>query len=435
MAGKEFIDSEGNVVVGTFSMDEELVTQRMLIAQIQNNLEGKAFGGDNAISRVIKPKDVNFYDYDGTLLHSYSIAQAQILTELPTLPSHEGLICQGWNYDLETIKAHNRAINVGATYITDDGKTRLYIRIAAEDRMAVPLSFSQTISNGVTIDWGDGSTTQTLSGDGHKEVIHSYASIGDYVITLDVASGCILGLSDNNSSYDGVMGPRDNVGCVYRNLLQKVEIGNGITCIHNYAFCECYSLTSITIPNNITSIETYAFQKCYSLTSVTIPDSVTSIGYNAFYSCYSLTSIIIPNSVTSIAISMVSNCTSLANVTISDSVTSIGRSAFSGNVSLAIITIPSNVMSIGSMAFSDCHSLTRITIPNGVASIGELTFADCYGVTTYDFTSHTSIPTLSATNAFREIPSDCIIKVPAALYDEWRTATNWLTYAKYIVAV
>jgi hypothetical protein len=53
----------------------------------------------------------------------------------------------------------------------------------------------------------------------------------------------------------------------------------------------------------------------------------------------------------------------------------------------------------------------------------------------YDFTSHTVVPTLASTGAFQNIPSDCEIRVPAALYDEWIAATNWSTYASKIVAV
>ena len=37
-------------------------------------------------------------------------------------------------------EALTRPMNVGAMYITDDGKTRLHIRIAAEGRMNVPWS-------------------------------------------------------------------------------------------------------------------------------------------------------------------------------------------------------------------------------------------------------------------------------------------------------
>ena len=40
-------------------------------------------------------KDINFYDYDGTLVKSYSKENFLTLTEMPANPSHEGLIAQG----------------------------------------------------------------------------------------------------------------------------------------------------------------------------------------------------------------------------------------------------------------------------------------------------------------------------------------------------
>ena len=51
----------------------------------------------------------------------------------------------------------------------------------------------------------------------------------------------------------------------------------------------------------------------------------------------------------------------------------------------------------------------------------------------YDFSALTTVPSLSATNAFTNIPSDCKIIVPDALYDTWISATNWSTYASYII--
>jgi hypothetical protein len=50
-----------------------------------------------------------------------------------------------------------------------------------------------------------------------------------------------------------------------------------------------------------------------------------------------------------------------------------------------------------------------------------------------DFTSHTSIPTLSNTNAFGGISFGCEIRVPAVLYGDWINATNWSNYADCIV--
>lgn len=64
-----------------------------------------------------------------------------------------------------------------------------------------------------------------------------------------------------------------------------------VTCIGEYAFYRCESLTKISMPNGVTNIEYRAFFGCDSLSNITIPDSVTSIGLLAFSYCISLTSI------------------------------------------------------------------------------------------------------------------------------------------------
>ena len=386
---------------------------------------GSTGGGGGSSSA--NPNDVNFYDYDGTIVASYSLSEAQSLTALPDGPTHSGLTFQGWNYTLEKVKAFAHPMNVGAMYITDDGKTRLHIRIAAEGRMNVPLYISQTVANGVTIDWGDGSATETLAGTGDVNTTHTYASIGDYVITLDPVDGCALDFGAGSSSYC-VMGSTGNNGRVYCNFLQDIQIGNGVTSIGSSAFKSCSSLASITIPDGVISIGDYAFNSCSSLASITIPDSVTSIGNNVFNSCYSLASITIPDSVTSIGSNAFNLCYSLASITIPDGVTSIGSSEFSSCSSLASITIPDSVTSIGSNAFKSCSSLASITIPDSVTSIGDYVFSLCYGMAEYHL-KPTTPPTLSKGSAFQNIPSDCIIYVPQGCLEAYQNATNWATYA------
>ena len=122
-------------------------------------------------------------------------------------------------------------------------------------------------------------------------------------------------------------------------------------------------------------------------------------------------------------------------VEIGEGVTSIGRSAFQNCYSLASITIPEGVTSIDSNAFQFCYSLASITIPEGVTSIGTNAFNYCYGMRYCDFTASASVPALLSANAFNGIPSDCQMLIPAARYDEWSAATNWATYASYMVAV
>ena len=347
-----------------------------------------ASGGGGGATPSAKPNDVTFIDYDGSILYSYSLAEAQALTELPALPSHDGLVCQGWNWTLEEIKALNRPVTVGAMYITDDGATRLHIRIATVGRMTVPLYIGQTVSNGVSIDWGDGSTAETLSGTGNVNTSHTYAEPGNYVISLMPQGGCKLSFGSGSSSYC-VMGYTGNNGKVYCNMIQEVYVGKNVASIGNYAFQYCYSLASITIPTGVTSIGANAFSSCYSLASITIQTGVTSIGNSAFAYCYSL----------------------------------------------ANITIPTGVTSIGEEAFRNCYSLASITIPTGVTSIGNYAFQNCYGMRYYDFSACTAIPALSNTYAFKNIPSDCQMLIPSALYNNWKTATNWATYESYMVSV
>ena len=188
--------------------------------------------------------------------------------------------------------------------------------------------------------------------------------------------------------------------------LTSVVIPNSVTSIGNRAFYYCRSLTSIVIPNSVTSIGNYAFYYCDSLeynisdglkylgnsenqylylagvvdrniTTATINNNCKVIGYDAFYNCESLTSIVIPNRVTSIGNRAFYYCSSLTNIEIPNSVTSIGGEAFVACTSLTSVVIGNNVTSIGYSAFFSCKSLKSIEIPNSVTSIGSLAFSDC----------------------------------------------------------
>ena len=120
---------------------------------------------------------------------------------------------------------------------------------------------------------------------------------------------------------------------------------------------------------------------------------------------------------------------------IPEGTTSIGIYAFSYCSSLASIIIPNSVTSIGDSAFSNCTGLTSITIPNSVTSIGDYAFSNCTGLTEIDFSTHNAVPTLADTSAFDNTSASLVIKVPSALLDEWKAATNWSTYADKIVGV
>lgn len=234
------------------------------------------------------PGDITFYDYDGTIVTSWTLSELATKAALPEFPSHDGLICQGWNWSLADLKTTNRKMNVGAMYITDDGKTRIYIRLE-EGRTSPMLG---VCPNGtVTVDWGDGTTPDTLTGTSTTTVKwtpnHAYAAPGDYVIklTVDGTMG-FYGTFNGGSAILQYSSGSDDRNYVYQNSVQKIEIGNSVTSIGLWVFGNCSSLASITIPNGVTSIGTYAFNNCHSLASITMPNGITSIGSRAFNNCY-----------------------------------------------------------------------------------------------------------------------------------------------------
>jgi hypothetical protein len=97
---------------------------------------------------------------------------------------------------------------------------------------------------------------------------------------------------------------------------------------------------------------------------------------------------------------------------------------FSNCHSLASITIPDGVTGIGSSLFNNCHSLTSITIPGGVTSIGNNAFYACYSLAKIRFKPATP-PTVSSSNAFLSLSTDCVISVPVGSLAAYTSATNY----------
>lgn len=369
----------------------------------------KSGGGGGATSALAKA--VNFRDYDGTILHSYTKDEFLALSELPPLPTREGLICQEWNWDyvdaVEYVTEYG-VLEVGATYITDDGKTRLYITIETEAQRTTYIYFRQGISEGVSIDWGDGSAAETKSGTGNITASHTYQQVGDYVISLGVINTDMGFYFALGQSGRGVMGAHSGLQSRL-NMLKKIEIGDFVTKIEASMLRGCFSLTHITIPK-LSEQGNYIMNSCRSLKAVVLPNGIASLTTYGYTNCTALEFLIVPPSVVNIYGDTRSNCYALKKV-----------------------IIPNGVTNIASYAFSYNQALSSVVFPKSIASIESNGFSYCTGVTIYDFSALESIPSLGATSAFSSIPSDCKIIVPDALCDEWIAATNWSTYASYII--
>lgn len=401
---------------------------------------------------------VRVIDYDGSILKQEYLNEGSTFI-LPEPPSnHSRLIFQEWsspvNIENNTIIVGNSDIIIGATYATASGLSEFDITLNKATGLSVTVNM-----DGVK-NWGDGTSD--------AQTTHTYAEYGDYMITC-------YGSTMTTSSSSGLFGQSTstpNGFCTAIRLSTNItDIGNGsFTCIDNLAnitipnsvtnmasVClgACSKLNSLTIPKSITDIPYLMCGSSHNLASVVIPNSVKNIGSMAFTSCHALSNVTIPHGVTIIDKEAFCNCVNLTNVVIPESMVSIGVSAFYGCDNLARVVIPNSVVNIDNNAFYRCYNLTELTLSNTITTIKSATFQQCYrlsniilsdnitsieesafascdSILCYDFTKHTTIPTLSSKSAFSGINVACKIYVPDDLYDEWITATNWATYANHI---
>lgn len=354
----------------------------------------------------VPPNDVNFIDYDGTIVASYSAADFANLSAMPDNPTHTGLTAQGWNWTLADAKAQvliSGGLDIGQMYITDDGKTRLYITLFDSVKLSPTLYFNQSVSNGVSIDWGDGSTAETVSGTGNLNATHTYSHMGDYVITLNVTNGT---LKLGNATTSVISSATDTR--YYRSILTNVEVGSN--CSFQYgSFNSAQSLKTITIPKTTTNVwvsSLFAFAQ--SLRCIVVPDTVTSIGSEfARGIMYTLQMVSLPKSL----------------------VTVNHTNQFLYCYNLKRITLPP-ITSIQQQMFMGCETLTKIVIPSTVTSIGASAFSGCYSMGEIHF-KPTTPPAVANANAWTNLPTTCIIYVPSGHLSAYTSANNYPSSSTY----
>lgn len=394
----------------------------------------------NAKPEVVPQSDVNFYDYDGTILYSYTASEFAELTEMPANSIHDGLTSQGWNWSLADAKAQVTAIgacDIGQMYITNDGKTRLYCHF--EDAVK-HFYFGLGVNGTLLIDWGD-ETTSTMTGGNRSSatrIEHTYATAGDYVITITVSSGNFAFLGSSNYGYLFSKSDVNASNIHYPNLacLKKVELGSNVY-FGNYSFCRCSNLEYVTIPSDMpSSVGTFVFYYCYNLKHITIPTKssspITSLTNYMFNYAYSLQSISLPKTITSIGNSVFNSSCALKRFVMPSTITSVGTNLLIANYSINKVYISTSLTGIMTTDFYRCYSLCSLVVPASVTSIATKAFQDCYGMREYHFKS-TTPPTLDSADAFTNMQSDCVIYVPSASLTAYQGATNWSTYASQMV--
>lgn len=317
--------------------------------------------------------DICFWDYDGTLIMQLAVSDAKRLTELPTPPEHEGLVFQGWNYTLEEIQAAKYPYDIGAVYTTSDGKTHYTLKVLYSSSRAVPFDFSQDMANGVTFDWGDGTTSQSGTTVGAVSLTHTYPAVGTYEIVITVADGCTMTL--------GVSNMKPFVGgtnSTYKEYPIAMHIGNNVH-LGPYAFATQKNLAKLTIPNSTQSeVPSTCFSSCYVLPAVIIPRNFTSVAQDGLRGCSGYYEgvrtegkISIPATVTTLATGALQYNYCAQRIVVPPKVTEIPQNCFTYNYNLKRIFFDYESVTIyGSGAFNSLYFLKGLRIPEQIESLG-----------------------------------------------------------------
>lgn len=395
-------------------------------SQMSTAIDNIPTGGSGDDNPTVELNEINFFDYDGTLLYSYSIAEANQLESLPTPPIHDGLTSLGWNYELVDVVGTNMPLNIAARYTTPNDSLRVYIDITEDFPLDIAVQF--VLNGTVEIDWGDNTQPEQLTANQSLTAIptyirHSYINYGKYVITLKMLSGTISGGYTNYPFLNSQNKNRSHQLSSMNKMIYKIEIGNIPVeySVFNMFICNGAKNIIINSFNNISpsperisnftysDFAFFAFPKntksnvsttkcmisgCNLLKRISIPKGYSVIG--SINECRGLEEVVLPPDITTIEDNGFLNDYSLKRVVLNHGLQTIGTKAFNGCPYLHKINLPNSLISIGTNAFNGCLGLVYLTIPNSIRTFGANAFYDCKSMEEYDFTSW-SISDLQAT--------------------------------------
>lgn len=346
----------------------------------------------------VKRNDVNFFDYDGTLLYAYSWEEAKELTMLPTLPEHDGLEVREWNYTLEDIKAQGVDC-----FIDEYGDTCYYAGdVIVNGTKYMAYNYIGAIDDGeYGDDWAYLLTKEPKAGD--FVIGGNYYFENDEWEIWESADGVYeeYGVVDAFST----IGKADVGACVYDSDGEQITTDHVIIIprgeehlqyIGGYQF-----LSVLSIPNTIVSADSPAISYVYIIGEVKIPISLRASSWDNY--------------------SIISSC-SLSSIHVNGAIESLNGYAY--NCYYRDMFRTSSIMTeLYNIGYCEVSSYYKISPSINYISSITARYLDLPGMAVIDFSEHTFVPSLGYANyGYNKV---ALIIVPDELYDEWIEATNW----------
>lgn len=380
---------------------------------------GGGGGGESQLGKY--DADVMLFDFDGTIIKTYTKAEFLALDAYPDYPTHKNLTGKKWTYslaDAKTYVTNNMFLDIGAVYETTDGTTMVEY-YGDVDNFEAGLTFLSSQSNNAVIDWGDG-TVETKGSTAKTTYTHTYAQAGPYTCTISVTAGTI---TLSGAQYNGGFGALKEAYSVH-----KVFIGKDVL-LGNYALSYCHNLEAVMIPEG-TGIggKSYMFSNDVKLKHITIPTDVTTLGSSAIASI-GIESICVPKGLTSYGSSSMTALNRLNRITHPATLSSVPTMTSLASCRRAVL--PEGITSITGNTFSNSDCLDYFILPSTITNMGP-----CLGGCRPVIEVHlkpTTPPTISGNQFNFQGGTPTVIYVPAESLDAYKTATGFSQYASVMV--
>lgn len=346
-------------------------------------------------------KDVDFYDYDGTRLYSYTLEEVQELTELPPLPNHtaDGLVSQGWTWPLDELKEAKSPMDIGLYVKTSDDKCHVFVEIPSIVA-ACKLRLYSYVAGDIHVDWGDGNSAVSETS-GYTIFEHTYGEVGTYEVTFWITSDNPLTLYSGDTFAGGT--ENDPSGL----YVKKILLPSGIK-ISGYVFrsskVEVISIPSDAVPDN----NHHHFQGVSYLRCLVLPHWFE--GSTWYHTCG------IPTRIEHICVPYYTSV-------------SLGMSTSSYN--LKRICLPYWGMYDG----YPLEAMDTMSVLCDVSTITTgLSFGNNSKVTKLYLMCQTQVPTYHSTMA-NFFKNKGTLYIPESLHADWIAAEGWSDYADQIVGL
>jgi putative cell wall-binding protein len=169
--------------------------------------------------------------------------------------------------------------------------------------------------------------------------------------------------------------------------VKTINVGEGITALHNYVFYGCTTATTISLPTTLTEIGRSTFQDCKAVKDLDFSKThLVTTSYYPFDGCEALESVELPEGITSLAYGFYNNTASLKTVNWPSTLTELGGGMF-WQSGITEMEIPATITKMDRDTFEQCPNLTTVKIDAQVSVMGSVdkqgnitsdaTFSDC----------------------------------------------------------